>query len=177
MESDEESVGTNNTQEETCRDSSDTSSHKNGSLRKTKKISKKYSLPDTEDSASQAHTKKKKGGKGKATKNPQYPTKNFLPNFKTPHLDFLQAFLKVDIRQYDFIRYLDEKDGISLKDYEHLYNMPEFTQAFEAMFKCRYLYRELMLSRSGLKAKRVHQRKLYVFEDAFENKIFPRINY
>ena len=83
----------------------------------------------------------------------------------------------MDIRQYDFITYLLEKDGISLKDYEHLYNMPEFSAAFEAMFKCRHLYRELMLSRSGLKAKKVHQSKLYVFEDAFRTRIFPRVNY
>lgn len=160
------------TEAETSQDHSDTKSHKSVYLKKTKKISRKYSLPQTEDSESLTQTKKKKGGKGKKTNNVQYPTKNFLPNFKSPHLDFLEQFLGVNIRQYEFIRYLDEKDGISLKDYEHLYNMPEFTEAFEAMFKCRYLYRELMLSRSGLKAKRIHQKKLYVFEDAFRAKKF-----
>jgi hypothetical protein len=44
------------------------------------------------------------------------------------------------------------------------------------MFKCRYLYRELLLSRSDPETKKIHQRKLCVFEEAFESKSFTRIN-
>ena len=44
------------------------------------------------------------------------------------------------------------------------------------MFKCRYLYRELLLSRSDRETKKIHQRKLYVFEEAFDSKSFTRIN-
>lgn len=166
--------------EEPKRAASETQHHKVDSIGKTKKISKTYrseNLQETSDSESQSHSKKKKNGKGKNAKNKQYPTKNFLPNFKGPHLQFLRSYLQEDLMQYEFIRYLEDKDGISLKDYECLYNMPEFQGAFEAMFKCKFLYRELMLSRSCLNAKKVHQRKLYVFEDAFRTKTFPRINY
>jgi hypothetical protein len=44
------------------------------------------------------------------------------------------------------------------------------------MFRCRYLYRELLLSRSDPETKKIHQRKLHVFEEAFYSKSFTKIN-
>lgn len=47
-----------------------------------------------------------------------------------------------------FLKYLKEKNGISLEDYQELYRFEEFLDAFDAMFASRYLFRELILSRS-----------------------------
>jgi hypothetical protein len=58
------------------------------------------------------HHKKMKEDKGKP-----YPTKNFLPNFKGPHLNFLQKYLKLTDEMFNsigFINYLRNKDGISM---------------------------------------------------------------
>jgi len=52
----------------------------------------------------------------------------------------------------------------------------EFQEAFEKFFRTRYLYRELMLSRSSLKARKVHIKKIHVFENAFITKEFNKIN-
>jgi hypothetical protein len=55
--------------------------------------------------------------------------------------------------------------------------MKEFSAAFEAMFECKYLYRDLLLSRSILPTKKIHMRKLPVFEEAFRAQKFTKINY
>jgi hypothetical protein len=117
----------------------------------------------------------RRGRMGRGPK-PTYPTKNFLPNFKGPHLSFLQKILGSEVEKHPFVQYLRSKDGISLKDYENLYKIEEFEEAFKAMFKCRFLYREMLLSRSDPETKKIHQRKLYVFEEAFLSKSFTRIN-
>jgi hypothetical protein len=44
------------------------------------------------------------------------------------------------------------------------------------MFRCKYLYRELLLSRSMIGTKKNHMRKLQVFEKAFRTKVFAKIN-
>jgi hypothetical protein len=44
------------------------------------------------------------------------------------------------------------------------------------MFRKRYLYRAMMLSRSENKSRVDHLRKLPVFEESFRTKIFERIN-
>ncbi len=59
---------------------------------------------------------------------------------------------------------IKEKKGISLKDYENLYNTPEFESAFKLFFARRVLYRELISSRSILAVKKMHHKKLRVFE-------------
>ncbi len=110
-------------------------------------------------------------------KNSQYPTKNFLPNFKGPHLQYLERYIGPQVNNLEFIQYLRKKDGISLRDYEQLYQTPEFHDAFESMFRCKYLYRDLLLSRSDPYTKKIHQRKVHVFEDAFKAQSFTRINY
>ena len=63
-----------------------------------------------------------------------------------------------------------------MSDYEALYNVPAFEQSFKVFFKTKVLFRELMLSRSSLKARRIHMKKLSVFEEAFLSKEFNKIN-
>jgi hypothetical protein len=63
-----------------------------------------------------------------------------------------------------------------MKDYEILYKVEEFQGALKKFFKNKVLYRMLMLSRSSVKARKVHMKKLSVFEKAFEEKSFERIN-
>ena len=63
-----------------------------------------------------------------------------------------------------------------MNDYETLYNEPRFEKAWEKFFRTKVLYRELMISRSSLKARRIHMKKLYVFEEAFLTKEFSKIN-
>lgn len=75
-----------------------------------------------------------------------------------------------------FMKYLKKKNGISLEDYQKLYSFEEFYDIFEAMFASRYLFRELMLSRSHVETKKIHQRKINVFERAFRTKVFDKIN-
>lgn len=82
-----------------------------------------------------------------------------------------------EFNSIEIIEYLRGKNGISLEDYERLYRMKEFSAAFEAMFRCKYLYRELLLSRSILATKKDHMKKLYVFEEAFRSQSFKKINY
>lgn len=59
-----------------------------------------------------------------------------------------------------------------MKDYETLYNTPEFEQAFTKFFDQKVLYRELMISRSSLRARKIHMQKLDVFQRAFREKVF-----
>jgi hypothetical protein len=61
-----------------------------------------------------AEGRRSRKGKGPKT---AYPTKNFLPNFKGPHISFLQKRLGAEVEKHPFVQYLREKDGISLKDY------------------------------------------------------------
>lgn len=83
---------------------------------------KKHSEDDSNQLESTgSSTKSRRGRKSKAIKT-AYPTKNFLPNFKSPHISFLEKKLgKVAANNHPFIQYLKAKDGISLKDYENLY--------------------------------------------------------
>jgi hypothetical protein len=74
-------------------------------------------------------------------KKPQYPTKNFLPNNKVPHLNFLKKHYPNCMIDYPDIAKIDKKDGISLKDYEYLYRIPECRPIFKKMFEQRILYR------------------------------------
>ena len=61
-------------------------------------------------------TKKGKGLRGKAT-NP-YPTKNFLANFKGPHIQFLRHKLGFDyVNSFEIVDKIWSKNGISMKDY------------------------------------------------------------
>jgi len=50
-----------------------------------------------------------------------------------------------------------------MKDYEILYNVEEFQEAFTIFFREKVLYRYLMISRSSMKARKVHLKKLSVF--------------
>ena len=61
--------------------------------------------------------------------------------------------------------------------YEELYNVPQFQSVFEEMFQSRYLYRSMMISRSEVQAKKNHEKKIVVLEEAFKNKKFTKINY
>jgi hypothetical protein len=106
-----------------------------------------------------------------------YPTKNFLPNFKGPHLQYLEKELGARyVNNFNLIKEIKAKSGISMNDYEMLYKVPEFQEAFVNFFKTKVLYRELMLSRSSLTARKTHMKKLAVFEDAFLSKEFTKIN-
>ena len=69
-----------------------------------------------------------------------------------------------------------KKDGVSMKDYEALYNIPEFRTAFEKFFSESVLYRELLISRSNLKNRLVFVKFLCVFNRAFLSKNFNKIN-
>jgi hypothetical protein len=44
------------------------------------------------------------------------------------------------------------------------------------MFACKQLYRDMMLARSTPAAKKIHVKKIPVFEEAFNTKNFTRIN-
>jgi hypothetical protein len=74
------------------------------------------------------------------------------------------------------MRKLMKKDGISKKDYEDMYKIKEFELAFECLFAEKVLYRALLQCRSLQEVKKVFQKKLHVFHEAFLTKIFPKIN-
>ena len=106
-----------------------------------------------------------------------YPTKNFLPNFKGPHLQYLEKELgKNFVNSFEVVQEIKMKNGISMKDYENLYRISAFEEAFDKFFKNKVLFRELMISRSSTKARKVHILKLNVFEEAYHSKNFSRIN-
>lgn len=63
-----------------------------------------------------------------------------------------------------------------MKDYEVMYRTKEFEETFNVFFDQKVLYRELMISRSSLRARIIHMQKLDVFERAFRGKVFDRIN-
>jgi hypothetical protein len=50
-----------------------------------------------------------------------------------------------------------------LVDYEELYKIVEFREAFEEMFNKKILYRSLMISKGQEETRRIHMEKLYVF--------------
>ena len=84
---------------------------------------------DSEDeSASERRTRKIrkiKRKRGEALDG--YPTKNFLPAFKTPHIQYLENNLGADyVNSFSLVQKIQAKNGISMKDYENLYKIPEF---------------------------------------------------
>lgn len=120
--------------------------------------------------------------KDKSTKNAgkiaQYPTKNFLQNFKGAHYDYLKKFFSEDqLKKYPAVEHLRGKKSVSRSLYQSLYSIPEFHPAFEKMFSSKYLYRSMMLSRSELAAKKNHEKKIDVLEEAFRSQTFLKINW
>jgi hypothetical protein len=78
---------------------------------------------DLSKNARKTKYKKKTGDKPKG-----YPTKNFLPCFKMPHINFLRKKLGSDkVDNFELIKTLINKNGISMEDYKNLYLIPEFT--------------------------------------------------
>lgn len=64
-----------------------------------------------------------------------------------------------------------------MKDYERLYKISEFEEAWKKMFDTIYLFRALMISRCQADARREFVKKIYVFKKAFLEKKFDRINW
>lgn len=116
-------------------------SEENGRTRKTRKIKRKKG--ETKDS---------------------YPTKNFLPAFKGPHLLHLEyTFGEEFVNSFPIVQQIQDKNGISMSDYEALYKEVAFEKAWKEMFATRQLYRDLMLSRSTTEARKIHIKKIPVF--------------
>jgi len=149
---------------------------------KTRKIRNYRILRESdseEESSEEVHrtrrTRRVKRKRGEAKD--AYPTKNFLPAFKGPHLQFLSEQKGMDyMMSFPLIQDIKEKNGISMTDYEKLYKVPEFEEVWKEMFETRYLYRAMMLSRSTAVARKIHVKKIPVFQEAFVTKIFNRIN-
>lgn len=60
-----------------------------------------------------------------------YPTKNLLPNFKGPHIQYLQKKLGASfVNSFEIVQTIISKNGVSMKDYETLYNIAEFQETF-----------------------------------------------
>lgn len=146
--------------------------------KKRKPINKiKFSTLFNSYEESESHPRKAVRHRRKRGETNGYPTKNFLPNFKGPHIQYLEDELGEEVtNSFEIVRNIKEKNGISMNDYETLYNEPRFEKAWEKFFRTKVLYRELMISRSSLKARRIHMKKLYVFEEAFLAKEFSKIN-
>ena len=82
-------------------------------------------------------------------KKPQYPTKNFLQNFKSAHHDFLKSRVAPEILgRYQVVERLTSKIGMNMKAYCELYSIEDFEAIFKEMFASKFLYRAMMLSRS-----------------------------
>ena len=69
----------------------------------------------------QSERMQKKKGKADEEK-VQYPTKNFLQNFRRAHLDYI-------------LKSLTGKNSSNMKTYADIYQIPEFEHIFENMFK------------------------------------------
>lgn len=76
----------------------------------------------------------------------------------------------------EIIQRINSKFGISMKDYEDLYNMKELRPIWAKMFECKFLFRALMVSRCVTEVRKVYVPKLPVFEKAFEEHRFYKIN-
>jgi hypothetical protein len=99
---------------------------KSSILFKTKKISKKYIDESSEEYSKGTRRTKYKKNSGEKPKG--YPTKNFLPCFKMPHIDFLRMKLGKDyVDRLELIKRLKKKNGISMSDYQDLYSVEEFS--------------------------------------------------
>lgn len=121
------------------------------------------------DAYRKTKVEKKKKVKNGDSKIPQYPTKNFLQNFKGAHMDYLKSYIPLErLQNYTVTKHLLGSNNISMKIYADLYSITEFRPVFERMFAERYLYRHMMLSRSETTAKKNHSRKISVFEEAFK---------
>jgi len=117
-------------------------------VEKKKKIRKDRSR-ESEDDSDYRRARKNKNKKPASEKVKGYPTKNFLPPFKIPHLDFLRLKLGEEMfNSYHILTDLTEKRGVSMLDYQNIYKIPEFNDIFEEFFSKKILYRDLMLSRA-----------------------------
>ncbi len=57
----------------------------------------------------------------------QYPTKNFLQNFKGAHHDYLRKYFSEEVLQnYPAVERLKGKNSVSRSLYQQLYNISEF---------------------------------------------------
>jgi hypothetical protein len=138
-------------------------------------LSDEESLGDSSDYQSSSKQRSNRSRMGLKVKG--YPTKNFLPNFKMPHLEYLyQNVSKELLARYPVVQEIHKKSGISMKDYQTLYSISAFTEVWRELFASRRLYLDLMTSRSSQEVKKIHQKKIAVFEKAFIKQEFNRIN-
>lgn len=105
-----------------------------------------------------------------------HPTKNFLASFKMAHIYYLYKSLgKEYVDSFPYINRLEKQNGITKKDFVDLYKIYQFEDTFKKMFFTKQLFRNLMLSKSRIQHRKVHQKKLFNFEKAFKTKQFSRI--
>lgn len=129
------------------------------------------------DSSDYQSSSKRSNRSRNALKVKGYPTKNFLPNFKMPHLEYLYSSVSKEVlARYPEVQEIHKKSGISMKDYQTLYSISAFSDVWRELFASRRLYLDLMTSRSSQEVKKIHQKKIAVFEKAFIKQEFNRIN-
>lgn len=63
-----------------------------------------------------------------------------------------------------------------MKDYEKLYTISELRPIWAKMFRSKFLFRALMVSRCLPEVRKVYAPKIPVFEKAFEEQKFYKIN-
>ena len=108
-------------------------------------------------------------------------TKNFLPFFRNAHRDYLVLYWKKNkiggMQDHPILaRILFSKGNkVTLQDFETIYKMRELTACWISMFRERYLYRHLMLSRALIEQRHEYNQKMHIFEYAFIGRSFERI--
>ncbi len=148
----------------------DTSTPKNKKISKERKATKDLK-----------HLKGKRRRKGERNKLQQavdgYWTKNLLPFAKKHHFDHIEKYKGGNfLKLYPELQAIKNKHGITMEDYELLYNIQELEEVWKVFFSSKYLYRELMMSRTEDRYKVIYVGFLNKFEDAFRKRKFEGIS-
>lgn len=103
-----------------------------------------------------------------------YPTKNCLALFKSAHFAYLEK-QHINFKDFEVLRVLRKKSGAAKADFVSLYMVKELEGVWSQMFKRKYLYHYLMLSRSFSKQKSIFQDQIKVLEKAYQTKEFASL--
>ena len=84
--------------------------------------------------------------KVKKSKREQYPTKNFLPSFRTSFLGYISRNYgnPEEFDKFEIVKRIRGKACINLRDYNDLFRQEEFRPILKNYFKNQVIMRDLM---------------------------------